>query len=504
MEIDITQSDDGRTEMVMLTIHNTTIDDFYYIYNMKIQFTPNCVRYAEPVSLIEVPRVFSKMPEMIGRPTADIKFVWHYYYSSPATGVVFDRYTSGQLQKVGYWNGTRFYSYIGDDRLQFSNTFLSFGQAITLTITNTTADDFNTIYGCKITFIDGVAGYDETKLLCDRGPRLETVANHLHGKLGDDIILHWTYTYCPEATDIRFFRINSSGQSFLIGRWAKNQGYQPIGNNRAVFYQSTVEGKEEITLVILNTDAKDYNSTYICEVIFEDISRNLTAIELILIRDTDIESGALLELNLVMMTALPIVAVFICALVGLGLVIYGYTRKTKRVVNASSNPANNMRHSYISLNSVVIFHANRDSTTTNAESTASNDTDAYANPYDPINRDNIDTSKNLYMSLQNPGTSNINQGDDVQETNVDDTSVTNIDDVQTADDDVDDVGDDDDTSTLGSNPYNALNKYTANSDVLSYISLPPCTRSDNGEHALSPNSSRGEDVMFVKKRPSTI
>ncbi|KAK6186732.1 hypothetical protein SNE40_006010 [Patella caerulea] len=154
-----------------------------------------------------------------------------------------------------------------------------------------------------------------------------------------------------------------------------------------------------------------------------------------------------------------------------------------------------MRHSYISINSVVIFHANRDSTATNGESTGSNDTDddtdAYANPYDPINRDGIDTSKNFYMSLQNPGASNINQGEDVQETEVDYNSVTNIDDIQTVNDDDDDDVDDDDTSTHGSNPYDALNKYTMNSDIHSYQSLPPCTRSV-------------DDLKIVKKRPSTI
>ncbi|KAK6186735.1 hypothetical protein SNE40_006013 [Patella caerulea] len=104
------------------------------------------------------------------------------------------------------------------------------------------------------------------------------------------------------------------------------------------------------------------------------------------------------------------------------------------------------------------------------------------------------------MSLQNPGTSNINQGDNVQETNVDSNSITNINDVQIAND----AADDDDISTHDSIPYGALNRYAMNRDVHSYISLPPCAKSEYWTNETMRHSSRRDDVMFVKKRPSTI
>ncbi|KAK6186727.1 hypothetical protein SNE40_006007 [Patella caerulea] len=198
-----------------------------------------------------------------------------------------------------------------------------------------------------------------------------------------------------------------------------------------------------------------------------------------------------------LMIASVTVMVLTCFIIGIVVCRYKCRSHKHERPRRASDTTNDMRHSYISLNSVFIFHANHESTTTSAESTASNgtddDTDAYANPYDPVNRDGIDTSKNFYMSLQNPGASNINHGEDVQEKEIDDNSVNNINDVQTADDDDDgdDDDDDDDISTHDSSPYDALNKSTMNRDVHSYLSLQPCT-------------SIEDDVKIVKKRPSTI
>ncbi|XP_050401594.1 uncharacterized protein LOC126818295 [Patella vulgata] len=389
---------------------------------------------------------------------------------------------------------------MGEKRLIFGKLSVVGGENIILTLLKTIDDDFNTIYGCTITFGDGLTGYNATKLIFtqDVRPRINVPGNQqIYGRIGHRITLVFTYHYSFPAFSINFTRTNSSG---FKSESREVNWKDVIDDDRRIFQNSSILGGGQISLIILNTTIQDYNAVYKCEVIFTNGKIVSAMIELILQSDTVMPETEKTTFERNLMIALVIVMVLISLIIGIVVCRYKCRSHKYERPRRASNTTNNMRHSYISLNSVVIFHANRDSTTTNAESTASNDTDAYANPYDPINRDGIDTSKNVYMPLQNPGTSSINQGEDVQETNGDDTSVTNINDVETADDD----DGDDDTSTHDFNPYNALNKYTLNSDIHSYISLPPCTRSDNGEHALSPNSSRGEDVMFVKKRPSMI
>ncbi|XP_050401000.1 uncharacterized protein LOC126817863 isoform X2 [Patella vulgata] len=423
-----------------------------------------------------------------------------------------------------------------DDRVTVTlNTDDKGTTTVLFTLRKVTEEDVDYNYFIEFRHSDSCSIISKPILLTlPEGPRMDVPNKYIQGTIGNTVKLIFRYYYRFPAISINVIRDNSPKLNYQkVGYWTES-GYNPvIDDDRLVFHKQPILDGAQITLDILNTTFTDY-STYIFSVLFKN--QQHVAIEIRLsLQSVTIESG-----SLVMMTVLPILTVLIGALVGLG--IYGYKRKAKRVVNTSSNPVNNIRHSYISLNSVVIFHANRDSTATNTESIASNDTGAYANPYDPINRDGIDTSKSFYMSLQNPGTSNINELEDVQETNVnsnsvtsivdvqtadddDDDDVTNIDDVQTADegddtstaDDDDDDDDDvtniddvqtadegDDTSTLDSNPYNALNKYTMNSDIHSYISLPPGTRPDYGTNDLLRNSSIVDGVMTVKKRPSTI
>ncbi|XP_050399965.1 uncharacterized protein LOC126817152 isoform X2 [Patella vulgata] len=484
------KTSNGSTEFVELTLQNITENDMSYVYIIELDFGNSCFMREETVILIEEPR-WSFEKEIEGQMKENVSLNWKYYYSYPSKYIKFNRRDDHMDYHIlGYWNGNRFFRGVDVDKFIFKRNVVLGGEEITLTIPNTVADDFNTTYGCNVTFSNGLTSYKE--LILKEGPRVDVPNIYIKGAIGDTVKLIFEYYYRFPATRINVMRNTSSEINFKnVGYWTESGYNSVLDDDRLIFQKQAISDGGKIYLGILDTTSTDYNTTYIFSVLFEN--RQHVSIEIHLILQT--ESGSLFELNLVLVTVLPILAVLTCVLVGLG--IYGYKRKAKRVVDTSSHPTNNMRHSYISLNSVVIFHANRDSTATNTdstatntESTASNDTDAYANPYDPINRDGIDTSKNFYIPLQNPETSNIDQGDDVQETNIDSNSVTNIDDIQTGDDDGD-VDDDDDTSTHESNPYDALNKYTMNSDVNSYISLPPCMRSV-------------DDMIIVKKRPSTI
>ncbi|XP_050401457.1 protein ecdysoneless homolog isoform X2 [Patella vulgata] len=292
----------------------------------------------------------------------------------------------------------------------------------------------------------------------DVEPRMIDPDNQqMYGRIGEKIPLVFTYYYSFPAFIINFTRANSSGFKYEPGDVTWKDVNSVIDDDRLIFNNRSILGGGQISLIILNTTIQDYNAVYKCEVIFTNGKIVSAMIELILQSDTVMPETEKTTFERNMMIVLVIVMVLTSLIIGIVVCRYKCRSHKYERPRRASNTTNNMRHSYISINSVVIFHANRDSTTTNTESTASNDTDAYANPYDPINRDGIDTSKNFYMSLHNAGTSNINQGDDVHETEVDDNSVTkidddddddddvtNIDDIHTADDDNDDDNDDDD------------------------------------------------------------
>ncbi|XP_050409519.2 uncharacterized protein LOC126824341 isoform X2 [Patella vulgata] len=331
----------------------------------------------------------------------------------------------------------------------------------------------------------------------------------MHGKIGNMITLVFTYYYSFPAIGINISRSNSSGFKYEPGEVNWKNVYSVIDDGRLIFHNRSILGGGHISLIILNTTIQDYDAIYKCEVIFTNNKVVSAMIELILQSDTvmpEKEKTTTFERSL--MIASLILILLTCFIIG----IVVHSRKRKSRISAIPGPAGNTtsdsNHSYISMHSAVVFNANRRSTATPTESTSSNDTDAYTNPYEPINRGGIDTTKNFYMPLQNSGTCEIDQSDVVQETNVDGNSVTNIEDVQIADNDGDtsthDTVDDDDTSTHTFNLYDALNGCTVNNEVHSYMSLPPCTRTEYGKNDLSPNSSLVDDIMLVKKRPSTI
>ncbi|XP_055959193.1 uncharacterized protein LOC126811233 [Patella vulgata] len=174
-----TAIENGDTEKVMLAIHNTTVDDFKYTYNIKIDFTQTCTKHAQSIKLLEAPRVYTSTPEIRGDLSDDIYFVWYYKYSHLPTTINITRYnmSNKEMQNMRYWHKNQDIIMVDfRKRLLFSKTITNASQSIqgeiNLTLLKTIPSDYDLTYVCYLAFDDYELGSAKVYLkLKDEEPK---------------------------------------------------------------------------------------------------------------------------------------------------------------------------------------------------------------------------------------------------------------------------------------------------------------------------------------------
>ncbi|KAK6186730.1 hypothetical protein SNE40_006009 [Patella caerulea] len=266
-------------EIIKLTIIKPIDGDFDVIYNCKIfcGVAFNSVRGIELRA--QRPSIYSEVGEIEGLLGENITFVWYYEYKYGIDTIIITRHDkhNKEIMAIGQWHGDKFLPNkdVNGNRLMFNQIETNSPNGteghITLELLNTTLEDFDCNYICRIAFVDAQTISDDIKL--HQTLLIYSDATEIRGQMQEDIQFVWYYEYGLPVDTIIFTRYNTNTKSgkVVIGSWSKDV-FSPKGIiDRLGFNETKLGGfKGKITLSLLKTTPEDYNFTYICKITFED------------------------------------------------------------------------------------------------------------------------------------------------------------------------------------------------------------------------------------------
>ncbi|XP_050416969.2 uncharacterized protein LOC126830611 [Patella vulgata] len=152
--IKFNKSNTNQEVNIIMTIQNANKDAFDHFYECQVFYGVffNSVSGIELVPVL--PHIYSDTMVVKSRPTEDVKFVWHFRYAFPVLWVRFRRSSvqngpANAEYDIGHWHNETFTPKLTDNggkRIEFNKTEGDGDGQITLSLLNTTKDDFSKKY----------------------------------------------------------------------------------------------------------------------------------------------------------------------------------------------------------------------------------------------------------------------------------------------------------------------------------------------------------------------